>query len=564
MKTITLQQDKKKRSFFTITFDYDEKIIEAIKKIPQRKFEWEEKVWTVPADISIVHYIDVFGHYFQFDWSAEALDALEKLKNPENPEIPPLKMELREFQKKGVAYAIKAERCFIADDMGTGKTAESIIAVETVNAYPCLVVCPASVKLNWQKEINMWVQRNSVIVSGEKPELMSYDADFVIINYDILQYHKNILKKKGFQSIIFDESHAVKGHKSIRTKVSKSIAKNIRYRMALTGTPVLNKPRELISQLDIIGRLDSFGGFWAFAKRYCDAKESVFGWDFSGHSNMMELHEKLQNTCYIRRMKKDVLDELPDKQRTLVPVELDNMDEYKQVKNDFIKWVRNTLIDPKQYAKELSKVKKLTKHQKELLIQAKINLKISRTRAAEAMVKMEYLKQVCARGKLKRFTEFIDNVLEQDNKLVVFAIHRDIQQKLYDSYKSQNIASIYGDQDLADRQANVDKFQNDPGCKLMLCSLATGGIGITLTAASIVAFIELGWTPALHDQAEDRLYRMGQKNSVNCYYFYCKDTIDDYILEMLDEKRKITQAVVDGIDVEPDGSDIEKILKKFV
>ena len=569
MKTLSLRKDIK-REYFVVSFPYDPKIVDAVRQIPQRKFEASTKYWLIPADHTVVNYVEVFSKYFEFEVTQEVLDRMEQLKIPPSTdiEIPSLKMTLRNFQRLGVSYAKRSERCFIADDMGLGKTCESIATVESLKAYPCLVACPASVKLNWQKEISMWTDRLSTIVSGEKSENCLYDGDFVIINYDILSHHQKQLESVGFKSIILDESHYVKGHKSQRTKVVKSIAKKIRYRFALTGTPVLNKPRELIAQLDILDRLNSLGGFWTFAKRYCDAKESNFGWDFSGHSNLDELHKKLSDTCFIRRMKSDVLEELPAKQRTFVPIEIDNPAEYKEVKKDFIKWVKKRLLNRKDFIEEVTQEVEasthLTKKQKKFLIDAKINLKLSKAKAAEAVIKIEYLKQICARGKVKKFEEFIDNVLEQGNKLVVFAVHKEIQNALYEHYKDQNIARIFSEDDTPKRQENIDKFQNDPECKLMVASLGAGGIGITLTAASTVAFMEFGWNPAVHDQAEDRCHRIGQKDSVNCYYFYGEDTIDEDILELIENKRKVTQAVTDGKSMDAEKSDIEKILRKFI
>jgi len=326
----------------------------------------------------------------------------------------------------------------------------------------------------------------------------------------------------------------------------------------------MNNPKELIPQLDILGRLDSMGGFWTFAKTYCDAKQTSFGWDFSGRSNLDDLHKKLNDVCFIRRLKADVLSELPAKQRTMVPIELDNMKEYKQVKKDFVNWLKGNIMKKDDYAGEVNKNEKLTESQKKLLIQARIDRKVNRSRAAEAVVKIEYLKQVCARGKVQRFCDFIDNVLEQGNKLVVFAVHKDIQNLLFDKYRGQNAARIFSEDNTTKRQENIDKFQNDDTCRLMVASLAAGGVGITLTAASTVAFVEFGWTSAVHDQAEDRCHRIGQHDSVNCYYFYGEDTIDEYILELINEKRQVAENITDGKSMEMNESDLEKIIRKFI
>jgi SWI/SNF-related matrix-associated actin-dependent regulator of chromatin subfamily A-like protein 1 len=590
---IAVTTDKKGNDFFSISFPYHPTLVEAVKKIPLRKFDAKSKNWNVRADHQVIEYIEVFAKYFKFEITEEAQRLIDKFKQPisENEEMPTLKMQLRPFQKVGVLTAIKFERCFIADEMGLGKTAESIAAVEKLNAYPCLVVVPASLKLNWQREINMWVNRSSKIISGvikrdEDDNIIpvDYDADFVIINYDILDRdatkkknkeniddnqeekisHLSSMEEIKFKSIIFDESHYIKNHKAQRTKAIKKLAKGIKYRFALTGTPLLNKPKELMTQLDALDRLDSFGGFWSFAKRYCGAFETEFGWSMGDSTNLDELHDKLDKLCMIRRLKIDVLKELPPKQRTYLPIEIDNEEEYKLAVKDFRKWLRKKLIDPEQYKNEVEHLKNLTKSQKKLLIESKINSRIDKTLSAEALVKIEYLKQLTVRGKMTKFKEFIDNALEQGIKLVVFATHKDIQNELWEIYKDRNATRIFAEDTLVERDKNISKFQTDDSCRLIIASLKAGGVGITLTKSSTVVFIEFGWTPADHDQAEDRCHRMGQNDSVNCYYLYGKDTIDEGTIELIQKKRSIAEAAIDGKSTDISVNDMEEILSRFI
>lgn len=548
-----------------VIFPYDAEMISAVRKIPNSKFDKNYKSWLVFPDHSIVQYIEVFSKYFNFEFHDDAVNLLNSLKKQPDSNIisSKLKATLRPFQQIGVSYAMKYERCFIADEMGLGKSAESIASVESLNAYPCIILCPSSLKLNWQREIDMWVDRTSLVISGER-ELDDYIAEYIIINYDILSAHQHMLKTLNFKSIVLDESHFLKNHKSIRTKASKLLASKIKYRFALTGTPLLNKPKELISQLDIIGRLNYFGGFWTFAKRYCGAVEGPFGWDFSGATNLDELNDKMKKICFIRRLKSDVLQELPSKQKTYIPISIDNRKEYDKIEKEFIKWAKNTLINPAEYAAELKDVKNLTEKQKKILIDAKIKLKLHKIKASEAMIKIEYLKQVVAQGKLNRFKEFIDNVIEQGDKLVVFASHVKIQRDLYEHYRQYNATRLFSEDSAEVRQQNIDTFQNDKNCPLIVVSLNAGGVGITLTSASKVAFIEFGWTPAIHDQAEDRCHRIGQKDCVNIYYMYGKDTIDEKIMQIIEDKRAIALNIADGISIEQPNNDYEEILKKFI
>jgi SWI/SNF-related matrix-associated actin-dependent regulator 1 of chromatin subfamily A len=516
---------------------------------------------------------------------------------------------LREFQKIGVAKAVKFERCIIADQMGLGKTIESIAAIEYVNAYPCLVICPASLKLNWKREIKMWTDRTVTIVDGltncvydDNGNILGYcadygNSDFVVINYDILvrdkikksdeidedddevknykedddseieksqpKYHRDFLKKHGFKSVIMDESHYIRNRKSMRTRAVIYLSKGLKYRFALSGTPMINKPVELITQLRAIDKLDAFGGFWTFAKRYCNAEEKGFGWDFSGMSNLKELHDKLNENCFIRRKKTDVLDELPEKQRTMIPIEISNKEEYNEAKYNLLNWMRTSLMKKTLFEYENdSELDSLKKSQKQSLALNKINRKLLAAKRAETLVKIETLKQLVVKGKLDKFNEFIDNFLLSGEKLVIFATHKEIYNELITKYKKISV-SITGGTSQKKRDDAVQLFQNNPDIKLFIGAIDAAGVGLTLTAASNVAFIEFGWTSAIHDQAEDRCHRIGQKDSVNCYYFYGENTIDEDILKLIEKKRKISGAVIDGEDIGADQQSLEELVNSF-
>jgi SWI/SNF-related matrix-associated actin-dependent regulator 1 of chromatin subfamily A len=616
MREIHLVADKNNSVMFLILFEYRPHIVEAVKALPQRKFDPPTKTWTVKADINTVDPLVEFANKFDFVIHADALNYISECKKPidENIKIPTLKKTLRDFQKIGVAKAIKFERCIIADQMGLGKTIQSIAAVEYLDAYPCLVISPASLKLNWKREIDMWVNKSSYIVSGLVEEVVNEDtkevvylkpdylkpeyrnSDFVIINYDILvrdktkkqddideddpngsykeepdeeieksipKYHRDFLKKYGFKSIIIDESQYIRNRKSSRTNAVIYLAKNLKYRFALSGTPMINRPVELITQLRAIDKLDAMGGFWTFAKRYCNAEETNFGWNFMGMSNLKELHSKLIETCFIRRRKTDVLDELPDKQRTYIPIEIDNLSEYNSASSNLIEWMRKSLMEPTlfQYEND-SSLSKLKKSQRQSLALNKINRKLLSAKKTQALVKLESLKQLVARGKLNKFKEFIDNFLLGGEKIVIFATHNETYSDLIKKYKDICVSIVGGDS-MKKRDDAVQSFQTDPKIRVFIGAIDAAGVGITLTAASTVAFIELGWTSAIHDQCEDRCHRMGQKESVNCYYFYGENTIDDDILKVIENKRKVGDAVHDGEDITLPDKTLEEIMTEF-
>ena len=424
--------------------------------------------------------------------------------------------ELRPFQRAGVEYAVKTKRTFLADEMGLGKTVQALATIQATDAFPALIVCPASLKLNWQREAKRWLSGRSVSIFTAA----GLAAEIEIINYDILKKNLNLLKMRGFKAVIFDESHALKNRKSQRTEAAAELSKGIEIRLALTGTPVLNRPQELLSQLKILGRLDDVGGFWKFAERYCAAQKTRWGWDFSGSANLTELNEKLRSICYIRRDKESVLTELPSKQRSVISLDIDNRREYQKVERNLIEW--------------------LTEQRGEKLAE--------RAQYAEQLVKIEYLKQLAAQGKLSAFFEWIESFLESGEKLVLFATHQNIIDAIAEKFSSA--LTLTGETPQTQRQELVDKFQTDPETKLIVMNMKAGGVGLTLTAASNVAFLELGWTPADHSQAEDRCHRIGQRSSVNVWYLLANKTIDEEIYQLIDAKRKVVDAATEGGEME--------------
>ncbi len=510
---------------FVIYFDYSPGLIAAVKLLPGRRFDKENRCWTVPANA--VDAVAEFAGRLHFEHTRECKELAAKSRElsvvssakDANLEVTGLGGELMPFQRAGVAYALATKRCFIADEMGLGKTIEALATLEAAAAYPALVVCPMTLKLNWQREARAWLPARTVAIADGKnlPE-----ADVLILNYDLLKKHQEALEARKFVAVIFDESHYAKNHKAQRTKAAAAISRNATYRLALTGTPVLNRPIELLSQLSILDRLDDMGGFWPFVKRYCAATKSRFGWDMSGSSHLDELNERLRGSCYIRRLKKDVLKELPAKTRTVIPVQLDNWMEYAAAEADLV-----------QYLKSVAEIS---------------DEAIQRKMRAEQLTKIEVTKQIAARGKMKGFLEWVSSFLESGEKLVVFAHHHSVVDEIAAEF---NAPQITGKTSAKKRQAIVDQFQTDKSCRLLVCNIKAGGLGITLTAASNVAFIELGWTPAVHDQAEDRCHRKGQHDPVNAWYFIGEGTVDEAVFDLVLAKRSVVDGATEGTDGAP-------------
>ena len=526
-----------------IKFPFDLETVKQIKTIPGRRYESTEKYWDCPLSIEAIEKLKEFGfefddklkeYYQKFQKNKISIDKLPEI------EIPGLKMKLFPFQKQGVVFIEKCNgRVLIADEMGLGKTAQALAWLQLhPELRPAVIVVPASLKLNWVKEIHMWMndQEKSLILSGMNSNALN-NSQILVINYDILpnkqEKYINTHDKEKYREIpktgwidyiveikpkvlILDECHYIKNNKAKRTKAVKLLAKGIPHILALSGTPITNRPIEIYNSIKLI---DStiVGNFWQFAQYYCAAKHNGFGWDFTGASHTDELHEKLSSTIMIRRKKQDVLQDLPEKIHSFVPIELENEKEYQNAEINFIEWIKNNVNE----------------------------VAVERASNAVQLTEIETLKQIAVKGKLKGIIDWINDFLESGEKLVIFVIHKFAVDLLMQIYKNKAV-KIDGSVSPYNRQRAVDLFQNDKNIKLFIGNIQAAGVGITLNAASNVAIIELPWTPGELNQAEDRCHRIGQKNAVNIYYLLAKNTIEERIAELLDKKRKVLDSVIDG------------------
>ncbi|MEA2483570.1 MAG: SWI/SNF-related matrix-associated actin-dependent regulator of chromatin subfamily A-like protein 1, partial [Thermoleophilaceae bacterium] len=406
----------------------------------------------------------------------EELVALSRAHSADFDPPPGLHGTLMPFQTAGVVYSLRQRRTFIADEQGLGKTVQALAAIEAASAYPAIVVCPASLKLNWLRECTRWLPgRRAEPLSGRRGPLPL--AEIIVVNYDVLDARADALAGLEPQALVLDESHYIKNPKANRTKAAIDLSSRLpedALRLALTGTPLVNRPRELVPQLRALGRMGDFGSGAAFERQ------------FEGQLARERLHWHLRSSCYVRRRKDEVLTQLPPKRRITVPIPLDNEHDYRHLEEDLVDWLRHEVHDPLQLAE-----------------------KIDSALRAEALVKLNALRHVAARGKLHAAIEWIKAFLESGEPLVIFAHHRDIQAELVHAFPKA--ARILGSDPIEERQRNVELFQRaGGGATLCICSLEAASHGFTLTAAASVAFLELGWTPAKHDQAEDRVHRIGQ------------------------------------------------------
>jgi len=498
-------------------FNYDDLAI--VKALPGRKFDPVTKLWSCPISIEAIATLQQAG--FEVDPSLIEINDSTTGSVDEVGEVtvPGLKRQLFPFQKKGVAFIeAKGGRVLIGDEMGLGKTVQALAWLQLhPELRPAVIVVPASLKLNWAHEANVWMSNPDVqVLSGTRAAASMIGTDITVINYDILPSWVDLLVKAGPKVVVMDECHYIKNNSAQRTKATKKLVKKVDHVIALSGTPAVNRPVELFNALKVVNSA-VVPDFWNFVHKYCDAKHNGYGWDFNGASNSEELHTLLTNTIMIRRLKKDVLTELPDKIRSFVPMGLANWSQYHKAEQNFIKFVKDN--------KGLEAAKAASK--------------------AEQLVQAEALKQLAVQGKMAQVTDWIYNHLDTDGKLVVFATHKETIDHLMNAFGSRAV-KIDGSVSMADRDAAVQAFQNDDNIRLFVGNIKAAGVGLTLTAASSVAFVELPWTPGDLVQAEDRCHRIGQKNAVNIYYLVAQNTIEERVAYMLDSKREVLSAILDG------------------
>jgi hypothetical protein len=445
----------------------------------------------------------------------EAAEAVRRSRAEHGDPIPEVAAvlggELAPFQWAGVRYVLDARRAFLADEQGLGKTVEALAALEADAAYPAIVVCPASMKLGWQREAERWLPHRSVAVA-EGRSVVPPEGDITILNYEIVAAHREVLARRRPQALVVDESHYCKNPRAKRTQAVRRLSGAIAadgLRLALTGTPVLNHADELIAQLRVIGRLEDFGSGARFSQK------------FRGPLSEERLHWHLRRRCFVRRLKSDVLPQLPAKRHVVVPVTLTNEAEYRLAEHDVIEWLRSQPLDLSE-----------------------LNSRIAATLRAERLAQLGTLQRLAARGKLAAALGWIEDFLASGEPLVVFARHVEVQQAVLRRFPAA--LHLLGADSLADRDAAIEAFQDPQGPMLIVGATRVAAQGITLTRASNVAFLELEWTPAMHDQAEDRCHRIGQHDAVTAWYLLAADTIDETMARLIQSKRAIVAAVTDG------------------
>lgn len=525
----------KTTNHYKIMSDNSPAVLLFIRKIPSATYNAKDKCWDV--DLCDGMFVRHFGEYVKgrglvkdvvYQKSIDDVnvwaDSMPDLTLPYK-----LKFEPYDYQRKGIQYMIEHKRTFNGDDMGLGKTFQSIAAVSIARAYPCLVVCPAAMKMTWKREFMKFIGKNAVILDNDNKDnwhqmFITGTCNVFITNYESVKKFfirrikgnrvsvKNLVvdpRAAIFKSVVIDESHRVKNASCHYAKYLEAICKGKEYVFMLTGTPVVTKVRDLVQQLKIMGRIDDFGGASHFISRFCSNSVS--------NEELGLLNSLLWRTCYFRREKTLVLKELPEKIRQYYSCELTNRKEYDSAERNLAKYL-------KKY-KDTSDEK----------------LRIAMKN--EAIVKIGVLRQISAEGKIAEAKSLISDYMSAQKKVIVFTAHKNIASKIKDAFPSA--VTVTGSDSPEQKQKSVDSFQNSPDCRIIIVNIQSGGVGITLTAASDVIFIEMPWTSADCDQCECRAHRNGQKNVVTCVYLLGKNTFDERMYDLI-QKERSTSSIITG------------------
>jgi SWI/SNF-related matrix-associated actin-dependent regulator 1 of chromatin subfamily A len=435
-----------------------------------------------------------------------------------------------EHQKEAIEKLVKNKKFILADDMGLGKTTSTIIAALETGAKKVLIVCPASLKINWEREIANYSDRTVYIAEGKK---FSDEHDFVIVNYDILKnFHdaketeKSEIMKINFDLVIMDEAHMISNPQAQRTKIANDIASKSNRVWLLSGTPMTSRPMNYYNLLNLVDSPVAMN-WMAYAKRYCNGFQFSVGkrkvWNVTGASNLDELRERTQ-THILRRLKEEVLD-LPEKIITPVYLRLKSKD-YEELVGEYFDWYDQNPEESTSLTIQFSKLMKVRK--------------------------------VIAKEKIKNTIELAENIIEQGKKVIIFTNFTDTLNEIYNHF-GKSAVYLDGSCSKFHRQNSVDEFQTNDKIKVFVGNLKAAGVGITLTSAEAVIMNDLSFVPAEHSQAEDRSHRIGQKNSTSVYYPLFENTIEGAIYDILNRKKKIISTVM-GDDMFDEASSIEEML----
>jgi SWI/SNF-related matrix-associated actin-dependent regulator 1 of chromatin subfamily A len=512
------------------------------KKFAEERYlmETPEKIYIEKLLVEKEKSYHIWGKFFEKDPLTEfwvPKSALIKSHNVEVVEVDYSKYSHRpplQHQKEAIEKLAGSRRFILADDMGLGKTTCTIIAALETGAKKILIICPASLKINWQREIENYSDRPVYISEGKK---FSTESDFVIVNYDILKnFHdtkekdNSLLNQSNFDLVILDEAHMISNPQAQRTKIINHFVKNIKRVWLLTGTPMTSRPMNYYNLLNII-ESPVAQNWMAYAIRYCQGYQFMAGrrkvWNVTGASNLEELRDRTSKQI-LRRLKEDVLD-LPDKIISPVYLRLKSK-EYEELMGEYYAWYDKNPDEASSLTVQFSKLMKVRK--------------------------------VISNEKTKQTIEIVENIIEQGKKVIVFTNFTDSLQTIYQHFGKQAVY-LDGSCSKPHRQKAVDEFQDNEKIKVFVGNIKAAGVGLTLTSAEVVIMNDLSFVPAEHSQAEDRAYRYGQKNNVLVYYPLYENTIEGAIYDILNRKKQIIRTVM-GDQLEENIGDVAEEMLNMI
>lgn len=481
----------------------------------------------------------------------EALNAASAASRAVDADIAipvPAGLDYLPYQKAGIAYAISRDACLIGDEMGLGKTIQAIgVWNADASLKRTVIVCPASLRLNWAREFAKWATRlvKIAVVNGGKPsDFPVGEWDVLIVNYDVLGKHRDALDAFEIDFLIADEAHYLKNPKTVRTKaVLGFVAKGKRVEQAikarrrcfLTGTPIVNRPIELFPLVEAIDPSGLGSNFFKFAKRYTNASHNGFGWDFTGASRLDELQRIMRERFLVRRLKSEVLTELPAKRRQVIVIPANGASEAVAAEQSAYAAKETRLIELRA-ACELAKCSSNPQDYRDAVQELKDG-------ASAAFTEMAKARHEVAVAKVPYVADHLEQCLEE-GPVVCFAHHKDVVHALAERFAGRCVI-LTGETSMSDRQQAVDDFQNGK-VDLFIGNIQAAGVGITLVRSSHVVFAELDWVPGNMTQAEDRTHRIGQLNQVFVQHLVLEGSLDQVMAAAIIRKQEIIDKALDA------------------
>lgn len=545
---------------YALESDYDTTLVEYCQNLKKifgwQEFQWdhENKKWRFKDPSVIIMLRDKFeeteiteevktdlkNHIELKDKEQIQTENAKKIREAtvSNLKIKGIKGELYEYQKLGIEFLLNSGgRALLADSPGVGKSVQALGFITHNNYKRNLIICPASIKFVWVSEITKWTKMKSFVINPKTNlQDIPFDVQCVIVNFDILKKFHNEFKKYKWNSCIIDECQLIKNPSAARSKAVKSIAQEISNIIMLTGTPLLSAPIEMFNMLNIIDP-KVWNNYYSYATKFCGGRQGYWGFEAKGATNLNELRIKISK-YFLRRTKDEVLKELPTKNYIEVPIDLpkEERKQYDLVESNLVEYL-------KSYKKE------------------KTNKEITKSLNAEKLVKLNLLREINTMGKIPTARELIDNIIDAKEKVLVFSSFNAPLKELAEKYEENSVIML-GETQVEERGEIVKQFQEDPNIKIFFGGTKSAGVGITLTAASNVIFLDLPWNPADIEQSENRAHRPGATyQSLNIYQIISYDSIDEFMKKLLNKKQVIINKLIEGKKVEKDDKMMDNYLK---